>query len=108
MRMEIRRLHRQSIESFASMNDLTLKVYEREHSFSLSLPRWYCHFSELEVMRNGALVSVSGNGNTIQEAVEDYCQKLSGQYVALNAMSNARRRQFHVPVLTPEYEGEKQ
>ena len=103
MKMEIRRLPRQSIESFASMNDLTMNVHERREK---TLPKWFCYFSEVEVKRNSVLSMECGEGATIKEAIEDYCKNLSFKHVICRATDPEMRKAIFMGELTPEYHGE--
>lgn len=105
MKMEIHRVERQSIESFASMHQLTLQVHERTPD---GLPRWFCYFNDIEIKDGSVLLSGSGKGNTIEEAVKDYCNNLSRKLVVYKATDKEKRKEFRMPLLTPEYEGEKQ
>lgn len=61
-----------------------------ERPLNMNLSRFYVSFEHGEVMENGCLVGVFGNGNTIAEAVDDYCVKISGKEMAFNAYTKDR------------------
>ena len=55
------------------------------------LSRYFAHFEGAEVMEDRGLLSVNGNGNTIDEAIKDYCRKVSNCLVAFGAYTKERK-----------------
>lgn len=66
-----------------------LEVNERPiHS---GLPQFYIHFKQGESMEGGCLVAHSGNGNTVDEALSDYCKQISCRRMAFGAYTPERK-----------------
>jgi hypothetical protein len=59
-----------------------------------TLKRYYAMFENCDVMDCGTLVGVHGNGNTIDEALKDYCEKVSNCRVAFNAHTDKRKEEL--------------
>jgi hypothetical protein len=55
------------------------------------ISRYYVQFENSEVMESDFLVSKHGNGNTIDEALKDYCYRISNCRIAFNAGTNERK-----------------
>lgn len=55
------------------------------------LSRYYVQFEKAEVMEGGCLAGKYGNGNTIDEAIKDYCREVSNCRVAFGAYTNERK-----------------
>jgi hypothetical protein len=55
------------------------------------LPKYWVQFEKAEVMKSGCLVNKCGNGNTIDEAIGDYCCEVSNCRVAFGAYTNERK-----------------
>ena len=66
-----------------------LEVNERPQHSGLS--RFYVSFKQGESMEGGCLVSHSGNGNTIDEALQDYCKQISCRRMAFGAYTDSRK-----------------
>ena len=66
-----------------------LTVNERPKG--MSLPKYYVSFDNAEVMQGGCLVGSFGNGNTIDEALTDYCKEIETKRMALYAYTDKRR-----------------
>lgn len=93
-----------TIERFADLHGFDLEVIERRDP---ELPRYYAHFvPSVEIMERGCLVSVSGNGKTIEEATWDYAEKLSLTRIAVEAYTSDRR-EIDVPRLVAAEGGDK-
>ena len=93
------------IEEFASLMGLEIKV--RERSRESRLPPYYASFERAEVMSNGCLVSMTGDGESPEAAIADYAAKISGERLAIDACTPRRREivcpQFDTAArLTPE------
>lgn len=77
------------ILDFEKELDLELVVNERPKSYNL--PTYWVSFEYAEVMDNGMLCGAFGNGNTIDEALQDYCKEIETKRMALHACSDKRR-----------------
>ena len=66
-----------------------LEVNER--LIHLGLPQFYVHFKQGESMEGGCLVFHSGNGNTVDEALSDYCKQISCRRMAFGAYTPDRK-----------------
>jgi len=53
--------------------------------------KYYVQFEHSEVMTGVFLVSSYGNGDTIDEAIENYCVKIQNKRIAINADTPNRR-----------------
>lgn len=63
--------------------------------------RWTARFDGTETKRDlndGCLTSTYGNGESPQQALFDYAQKITGKILVVGAMSETRR-QYNVPAL---------
>jgi len=55
-------------------------------------------FDSTEVREGIALlVGAYGKGMTVAEAKKDYCKRISGQYLIIDAMLSARRKEIQLP-----------
>ena len=54
------------------------------------LKRFYVLFRNGHAMESSCLVGYSGSGDTIDEALKDYCNHISGKRMAFNAYSQNR------------------
>jgi len=52
---------------------------------------YYVRFQKAEIMQGGCLLSLCGYGNTIDEALTDYCKKIENKRIAFHAFTNKRR-----------------
>ena len=66
-----------------------LVVNERHKSTTAS--RYYVNFEGGEVMEGGCLVGSCGDGNTIDEAIIDYCQQVETKRMAFGAYTDNRK-----------------
>jgi hypothetical protein len=85
-----------TLESFADKYDLTLLVVERAQFRSFGIARFYTHFKNTEIMDNGFLVSTTGEGDTPEEAIQDYARKIAGKRIAWKAYQR-QRQEIQVP-----------
>lgn len=74
------------IESWADAHNLVIEVKERDprNVISLKVAPFYASARKVEIVGDGFLSSVHGNGETPEEAVLDYQAQLSGQLVQIN------------------------
>ena len=71
--------------------------YPLRVSYMNQLNRWHCNIERAEVMRDGFLSSQYGIGNTPEEAIQSYCEKLRGQTIAIDAYKKALRKEIPIP-----------
>jgi hypothetical protein len=83
-----------------------LKVVVEERSIDLRgrdghghLPRFWAEIPNAEIKGNGVLLSVTGNGETVDGAVRDLAAKTSERLLVLNAYQ-PQRRELRTPRLT--------
>jgi len=55
------------------------------------LSKYYVQFENAEVIEGGCLVAKYGNGNTIDEAIKDYCREVSNCKIAFSAYTSERK-----------------
>lgn len=98
MKIERHLQPREGLNAFAHAHDLTMAVRERG-VFRGALPKFYARFKHVEVMKQpGFLISISGNGETEQEATADYTRRISGTLLVVDAMLESRR-EIRAPIL---------
>lgn len=83
----------ETLESFCDKHGLTVLVKERPWSLrkNFGLDRFHASIASAEVMRDGCLIGVHGNGATEDAALSDYCTRISGERLAVNAFRDSRR-----------------
>lgn len=72
-----------------------LEVNERTDA---KLNRFYVKFKGGEIIGKGDLISYTGNGNTIDKALKDYCKQISNKTIVFGAYSG-NRREINLPKL---------
>jgi hypothetical protein len=87
-----------SIQKFAEIRGLVMKVVERHGRDNKDPMRFYAEFKNCEERRGMFLVSNHGNGSTPTDAMIDYTEKISGKLIVLNAYS-PERREIQAPIL---------
>jgi hypothetical protein len=55
------------------------------------LSRYYVQFEHANVMQGGCLIGKHGNGNTIDEAIKDYCREVSNCRIAFGDYPSERK-----------------
>ena len=75
--------------------NLIIKRYANQNN------RYTVKFERAEIKEHGMLVSECGNGETIQEAINDYVQKIRGKCLVINGGSDIRA-EFDVPITLGE------
>lgn len=104
MKTEIEHAERMTLEEFADKHGLTMKVTARSGVGSPPVghgARFYAEFDGVDVMEDGCLCGVFGNGATPDEAIRNYIQKISEKRIAIDALSSDRpRRNIYVPIIT--------
>jgi len=53
--------------------------------------KYYVKFEHSEIMEGGSLIGSYGNGDTIDEALENYCKEIQNKRMAFNAYTPNRR-----------------
>lgn len=87
------------ILDFEKQHNLELTVRERDPE-AKDLQRYYASFDNAEIKVGiGCLLGGSGDGNTITEAIKDYCTRISNKTLIIDAMSSTSRREIKVPEL---------
>jgi hypothetical protein len=78
-----------------------LEVHERKYKHWVDSPksRYYARFKGAELSDNGRLIGESGNGDTIDSAIKDYCVKVSGETIVFYA-GTQNRKEIKFPRLT--------
>lgn len=88
-----------SLEQFATKNDLTMLVCERnldKWAKSRNMPRYYANFDDVEVKDGCMLCGEYGNGNTPEEAIANYAGRILGCRLVYGAYG-PNRREFIAP-----------
>jgi hypothetical protein len=93
-------LKSQSLSDFADLHGLSLDMNERDPVLRRTLPRWRCSFRNLEIKDGSLLIGTFGDGDTQEEAIEDYCNRISGKIGVLNAF-RSNRTTVNIPTLHP-------
>ena len=89
MQIKEKKLKRRTIEEFADLYGLTMKVNERKRPEGDS-SRYYASFDGCEIKGAGVLISTHGNGATQKEAISDYSRKISLQTLVFGASTPNR------------------
>ena len=106
MKIEMHLQETVTLEDFAKRHDLTMAVYERnpvEIPFN-NLKKYFCYFKYLEILEGPILRSTSGDGDTINEAIEEYCKELSNKKIVIKATDPKSRKVLTTPTITPHWE----
>ena len=62
-----------------------------ERPKDVRIPQYYVSFESSEVMEGGCLISSCGNGNTIDDAIKDYCREIETKRMAFGAYTDNRK-----------------
>lgn len=79
-----------TLEEFADVNDLTMKVIDYGNG------RVCASFAGAEVKQGSCLASVYGQAATQEAAIANYAKQISGEILAINAF-HLDRREVRVP-----------
>lgn len=77
---------------FLDTIDCNLKLFR----FPNQNGRWLAEIENGEIKEPGVLVGKFGTGQTPEEAIEDYVQKIKGQTLVVNATTKYRK-EFQIP-----------
>ena len=97
MKIELHDLVRMTLVEFADRHDLVMEIHERDGTSDL--PRYFAHFKHVDIMDRGCLVGTFGDGNTPEDAMDDYATRISGKLIAINAFQTSERREIYVPII---------
>lgn len=85
----------QKAEALAGLGEFSIIFRERQNRIG-SACAWYAGCAKVEIKDNGIMRGGWGNGNTPQEAIEDYWRYLTElkphEYVLVRAYDDAQRR----------------
>lgn len=84
-------------EKTETPTELVVKERETKDFMGRILPSFYASFEGCKVKDGNLLKSVNGDGNTIDEAIQNYCKEISNQTLIFHAYTNNREE-----VLTPK------
>lgn len=96
--MRIERINEQNILDFEKEHGLDLVVTERSKEYHNPVFKFYARFETTETMDGGLLIGEYGNGNTPEEAIHDYCFRISEKRIVFKAMTD-ERKEIKVPKL---------
>lgn len=107
MKIEVIKQPRCTLEEFAVKHGLTMEVIEREANlkewFEKVHGAWrpfYCHFKNTGIIENpGFITGISGSGKSVESAIEDYANRISGKLLLLNE-GTPERKEIKIPILT--------
>lgn len=71
--------------------EIGYELVVNERPILSELPQFYVYFHQGESMENGCLVTHYGDGNTVDEALSDYCKQISCRRMIFNAYGSERR-----------------
>lgn len=87
-----------TLDHFAKLNDLTMRVVEREDwQIRTGNSRYYAEFEGAEVKILNMLCGIYGNGDSFDEAIKDYIERILGDLLVINAADKEKRREIRVP-----------
>lgn len=82
---------------FAEMIGAEIEIIEREYvGIARGTKKWkqyYAYFKNCEIKEsNGGLTGITGDGNTINQALNDYAKKISGKFLVFDSDAGCMRR----------------
>lgn len=78
--------------------ELVAKERVLSNAYLKSLGKFYVNFPGGDIKEGKMLCSKSGDGNTIDEALKNYCKQISNQTMVFNAFSD-ERKEIKIPKL---------
>lgn len=60
--------------------------------------RWIARLADCEIAEHGCLISAYGNGNSAEEAIRSYIERVQGKRLVQHAMHATMRQEFTVPL----------
>jgi hypothetical protein len=85
------------IAEFANILGLKLEVFYRGFDRSKKLKPFYCHFHSVDEKDDCIFIGHFGDGDTMLEAVKDYCNQIKGKQLVYNATEKEHRKEFVAP-----------
>ena len=89
--MRIERIKEQNILDFEKEHGLDLVITERSKEYMNPVYKFYARFENTETKGDGILIGEYGNGNTPEEAINDYCNLISGKRIVFKAYTEERK-----------------
>lgn len=100
MQIKMNSISRLSVQEFADQHQLTMEIHERSKREFPMLERYYAFFEACEVKEGSVLVGVFGNGETPEDAMKDYAEKISEKRLVFFAGDERRLRfELQAPIL---------
>lgn len=93
----------QEIENWAGV-EAEIRIRPTHLSSSLNIEPYYCSMRGLEISEGYILKSACGNGQSINEAVQDFCTQISNQCLVIHAYGKDRQELNVGNVTYPEGE----
>lgn len=90
----------ESFEVFCDRHGLEITVHERAASArkNRSISRWWATFQpHVEIKDGGVLISVAGNGETVDAAIADLSKSILSRTLVTSAWRGRDRREFETP-----------
>src|SRR5680860_228298 len=87
--MKFNLIEAKEILDFEKELGVELTVNERPEADNL--PKYHVSFDHVEVMEGGCLCSPRGDGETIDDALRDYCNEIGNRRIALFEYTDKRR-----------------
>ena len=93
MKIERHYVEESTIELFAEEQGLVMEVHERGQDILKwrHLDRFYAIFKKVEEKDGSVLRGIYGNGDTPEEAITNYANRLSEKWIVFDAMGPTRR-----------------
>lgn len=70
--------------------EIGYELIVNERPSNLRLPKFYVSFENSDVMNDGVLIGSFGNGDTIDEALQNYCKEVSCKKIVFGVYTNSR------------------
>jgi len=84
-----------TFEEFLVHKDIVVIVKERPLSYNL--PRYYAYATGVEIKEGSILISIHGNGNTQEEALQELKRELAGGKLLVKNAYKSDREEFYTP-----------
>lgn len=90
-----------ALDAFAKQYDLTMCVVERHPPYDRH-GKYLARFKNVDIKTGAILESVYSNGETIEEAIKDYCKAISHKQLVVRAYTG-ERIDVTTPTITPHW-----
>lgn len=83
----------QTLEQLADKYDLEMEAVERDLAlwFNDKRARYFARFQHVDVMKDGFLLGVFGDGETPSDAIAKYAERLRGRRIVIRPMDKSKR-----------------